>query len=373
MTLRLTGEDTARLRAATAALLSPLAGPDPLGWWRETEARLHALFPGATAMLSLPNGEHLRNDSQSVDGAQLALMNAISRADPRTGMHGSSDPSGDFWTRWRRANAMDVWNLADGAAVLTAHGFDLRRNIVYHEGLAPAGFADFACAASVVPSSEVYLTVGYGRPSAPRRFGDEREVLSLLLPALQVAHHALHAFAPRRAALVASLDAMRDALLVVDADGRVLHQNAALRDALAADPGRDAVLATMRAMADELRALRHGAAVVTPARAAVTPAPRYALRASYAPAALWGSEGLVQVALEPFAPDAAAAPAALTALTALTAREAEVARLLARRLSNAEVAAALGVSAHTARHHTEKVMQKLGVRKRAGVATALGG
>jgi DNA-binding CsgD family transcriptional regulator len=105
---------------------------------------------------------------------------------------------------------------------------------------------------------------------------------------------------------------------------------------------------------------------------AVGAAARYALRASYAPAALWGSEGLVQVALEPSAPGAAA-PAALTALTALTAREAEVARLLARRLSNAEVAAALGVSAHTARHHTEKVMQKLGVRKRADVATALGG
>ncbi len=365
MTLRLTGEDTARLRAATTALLAPLTSDDPLGWWRDAEARLQALFPGATAMLSLPDGARLRNDSQAVDASQLRLMNEMSRADPATGLHGSSDPAGEFWTRWRRAHALDVWSLADGAGVLTAHGFDLRRNAVYHEGLAPAGFADFACAASVVPASELYLTVGYARPSAPRRFADERALLHLLQPALQVAHHALTAFAPRRAALVAALDTMRDALLLVDADGAVLHRNAALHDALAADPARDRVLAAMRAMADELRALRRGGAAPppVPARTVATPSARYALRASFAPAALWGREGLVQVALDA-APPSAAAPG-------LTAREAEVARLLARRLSNAEVAAALGVSPHTARHHTERVMQKLGVSKRADVAAAL--
>jgi DNA-binding CsgD family transcriptional regulator len=54
-----------------------------------------------------------------------------------------------------------------------------------------------------------------------------------------------------------------------------------------------------------------------------------------------------------------------------TTRESEVARLLTRRLTNAELAAALGVSAHTARHHTERVMQKLGVRSRREVVSAL--
>jgi len=65
------------------------------------------------------------------------------------------------------------------------------------------------------------------------------------------------------------------------------------------------------------------------------------------------------------------APAALPGTLGLTRREAEVARLLAERLSNAEVAAALGVSAHTARHHTERVMQKLGVRSRRAIVSAL--
>src|ERR671928_1653572 len=45
----------------------------------------------------------------------------------------------------------------------------------------------------------------------------------------------------------------------------------------------------------------------------------------------------------------------------LTPREAAVARLLAHRHSTAEIARALGISVHTARHHTESVLAKLGV------------
>jgi DNA-binding CsgD family transcriptional regulator len=39
--------------------------------------------------------------------------------------------------------------------------------------------------------------------------------------------------------------------------------------------------------------------------------------------------------------------------------------------SNASIATTLGVSEHTARHHTERVMVKLGVRSRAQVAPTL--
>lgn len=54
-----------------------------------------------------------------------------------------------------------------------------------------------------------------------------------------------------------------------------------------------------------------------------------------------------------------------------TASEARVARLLADRLSNREIAWELDVTEHTARRHTEKVLQKLGVGRRAEVARAL--
>jgi len=56
----------------------------------------------------------------------------------------------------------------------------------------------------------------------------------------------------------------------------------------------------------------------------------------------------------------------------LTTREADVARLLARGESTKAVAAALGISAHTARRHTERVFAKLGVQTRAQVVLMLG-
>ena len=55
----------------------------------------------------------------------------------------------------------------------------------------------------------------------------------------------------------------------------------------------------------------------------------------------------------------------------LTPREAEVAALLARRLTNREIAEALGISRHTVRHHAERVFTKLGVHSRRDVAGRL--
>jgi DNA-binding CsgD family transcriptional regulator len=55
----------------------------------------------------------------------------------------------------------------------------------------------------------------------------------------------------------------------------------------------------------------------------------------------------------------------------LTEREAEVALLLAGRLSSHEVAAQLGVTVHTARRHTEQVLGKLGIGNRTDVRSTL--
>jgi DNA-binding CsgD family transcriptional regulator len=49
----------------------------------------------------------------------------------------------------------------------------------------------------------------------------------------------------------------------------------------------------------------------------------------------------------------------------LTRRELQVASLLAEGRSTKEIAATLEISPHTARHHTEHVFEKLGVRSRS--------
>ena len=48
----------------------------------------------------------------------------------------------------------------------------------------------------------------------------------------------------------------------------------------------------------------------------------------------------------------------------LTRREAQIARLLARRATNREIAEQLDLSPHTVRHHVENIFAKLGVHSR---------
>lgn len=51
----------------------------------------------------------------------------------------------------------------------------------------------------------------------------------------------------------------------------------------------------------------------------------------------------------------------------LTARERQVAKLVAHGATNTEIAKALGISYHTARHHVQRLLDKLGVRSRTAV------
>jgi DNA-binding NarL/FixJ family response regulator len=56
----------------------------------------------------------------------------------------------------------------------------------------------------------------------------------------------------------------------------------------------------------------------------------------------------------------------------LTEREREVVALLARGLTNREIGSRMFVSESTAKFHVHNVMRKLGVRRRAEVAYAVG-
>lgn len=373
MGLLLTSDDTRHLVGLTTALLTPAAGVEHVdAWWRAAEAHLRALLPGAAVMLSLPHGSRMLHLSDSIDAGLRREMAQMIWVDPATGLSHTPDAGLDRWYRARRAAGLSAWNEVVNAGLLRALGTEMGRLMWYNEALVPARMRAFSGLTTQLPSGEAFLCVGYdGRGRARRDAAEELELLRLVFPTLTAGHHAWATSHVRQAAIHAQLDAIPDALMVVGRDGRTLHRNVALERLLSGEPERERVVAALHAMAAELRAPRGMLTVATPARTVATALGRYALRASLAPAALWGQEGVVQLAVEHAG--APSGPLAATAAHGLTAREAQVAQLLARRARDPEIAAALGISLHTARHHTEKVLRKLGVRSRAHVAAVLAG
>ena len=80
-------------------------------------------------------------------------------------------------------------------------------------------------------------------------------------------------------------------------------------------------------------------------------------------------DGLVR--LNGRAPPPAPAAVNLHIEYGMTPREIEVAMLLAEGCSNRTIAHRLGISPHTARHHTQRVLVKLGVHSRAEAGARL--
>jgi DNA-binding CsgD family transcriptional regulator len=183
--------------------------------------------------------------------------------------------------------------------------------------------------------------------------------------------------------LMSALDGLDEELMLVGPTGRTMHENPAMRHLL-----RDArVAAKLRAGIRRLTCLLTGAGGtchVEEPRPRSVPAlgdtlelalevhdVRVHLRAQWIGGSPQAEECFVLVCVQ----RVAAEPSPLESLRQrflLTCQEARVALLLARRRSNNEIARELGVSPHTARHHTEHILSKLGVHSRIQVAAVVG-
>jgi DNA-binding CsgD family transcriptional regulator len=81
-----------------------------------------------------------------------------------------------------------------------------------------------------------------------------------------------------------------------------------------------------------------------------------------------GYEPVALVVLRPDAPSRTRGGS----IPGLSERQSEVAHLVARGLATKEIAARLGISAHTARHHVERIFSRLRVRSRVSLAAVVG-
>jgi DNA-binding CsgD family transcriptional regulator len=167
---------------------------------------------------------------------------------------------------------------------------------------------------------------------------------------------------------IAALDAMGPGLLFFDLAQRQIHANetAARMLGSGADHGwlRDEVQVFVDFLYRLVRSRRDqlgSTAEDVYAREICTSEQRYLLRGSLVP--LNKGQGFVLVALEPVGTPADP-DGQLRTRFGLTGKEIQVARLMAEGKTNKEIAKTLYISPHTARHHTERILRKVGAHSR---------
>jgi len=151
--------------------------------------------------------------------------------------------------------------------------------------------------------------------------------------------------------------------------GAPLHVNASLERLMATEPGRDAIARAARELAERVaRDARWTAGSVHWLGApGVTLCPHrrtYALSPFLVPAGVFAPTRAVVILAERAAPQFRSADTDVVGAFGLTARQVQVARLLLAHYSAPDIARALTISPHTARHHVERVYRKASVTGR---------
>ena len=168
-----------------------------------------------------------------------------------------------------------------------------------------------------------------------------------------------------------ALDAVRDGLAFFDGAGRQVHANRrwnSLAPAVRTSSTIDEIADFIRELASIIEHRRLAAPVVVDdilQRRVETAHGRVCMRGSFVGVDLFNCGPLLLLNLEAERLDPT--DQELKRQYGLTRQEIRTVRLITEGSSNAEIADALSISQHTARHHTENVMRKLGVRSRRDV------
>lgn len=232
-----------------------------------------------------------------------------------------------------------------------------------------------------------HLVCHYDRRGVRASSEEELQLLSLLYPSFEAGIRIWEDYQTREHAFTTALDRCGARIGIYSQEGCRIHQTPALTEVLMADPKSAEVVEASAALATatshrQRQSKRSGApdfgVASRPVRCIKTPVATYRLTGSVASEHLTGQESLVLIFVDLLSrhgppggivdvPD----PETLRSRFVLTRRQAEVARLLAARYTNREVADTLDISPHTARHHTQAVLEALGISSRREVTDRL--
>lgn len=367
----LTTAHLSQLESASRVLLNPLAAPDATAWLMEAGRLVRDTLGGERVVLMSPTapGRYFSEDAPEVCQGVHAYVEDVTAEGIMF-----SDPVVSAWNTLRQEAGREVLSWDASRALVESSGHRMMDSPIVSEVLQGQRFNDFAVLVRTTAVGDAMVWVLHGQHGG-FAFGEATpQVLGTLLPSFQAGLDALLRFRHHRHAL----DAVTDAVVVFDADARVLHRNAALGRLLAGEPERDRLEVELRALAGRLRALgfpRRGDEAAAPdvQREVATRAARYTLRGMLLPPAGGGFGESFLVSVTRAGTPALPSADDVRARHGLTRREAEVALLLAAGLTNADLSDRLFISPHTVRRHVESVLSKLGLHSRAAVAMHLMG
>lgn len=365
MSHTLSSAEFEQISRAIQLLISPLDHATVDAWRLVVNRQLKALLHADSAGFLLPVPDGLLLYSEEHDPAELARYPDY-----------PPPPLTDGRTLWKETIRKSVSTLR----AIYGDEFDRYFNSPYNQEYAGAnGAHDPLLAAHFLGGNDARgmacLHFWHERPTG-RLFG-EREVaiLRMLHPAFRAGVEMVTRWGGHRVQLLDALDALGQAAMVFDLTGRPLHQTPALTALLAADPEAPTLRAEIDAAMTGLccvlraRASRGSNWTACPGVSEVRTAyARYEVRALLYGDEPRGSSATILISLERRTP-VPSSEAELRELYGLMRAEVRVARLIAQGHSNAEIADALFISPHTARRHTERILQKLNVRSRSGVAS----
>lgn len=354
MTVSLSSADLDHLGEAVRLLVSPFDHGGVDGWRSAVLAHLQPLLGADSTGFLLPAPGQLPFYSNEQDLDELNTYVDIPPPPPVDGVPGL------------------LKSAELGVATLSmAYGGDPSEyfaSVHYNEHAAPHRSHDTLM--MTVAGPEVAglssLHFWHERPTGPT-FGDrEVALLRVLRPAFLAGVRNAVRWGRQQESLVETFSGLDLAAAVADVDGRLRHVTPALEEILDEEPDPAPLRAGLRAVLNAVTEAERGEGVGAAFERTVrTRAGAYGLRGCLHGRHVGAPLAVVSVERRtPALPTAAT----LVARLGLTKRQAEVALLLARRKSNREVAEALFISPHTARHHTEAVLRVLGLNDRRDVA-----
>lgn len=361
MRITLDSRDIAGLKTALETILSPSLFDGPAQWGSAVMREAQTLLGADQLFFALP-----------LDGSVHVIGNG-----ERTEEAGR-DYERDYWQtdrvigERRKALGLEVHHQDQ----LYEPG-EIRTDVLFNEWCKPNKLFDTLGMAVDVSDGPLPAGVNaYHDRASSRPFGERGKVLMhLMLPAFKASVRSYSQLVRLRQSMSQLVDQLRAGACLLNVDGTVLYQNQALNLLFDGDPEADALRRGVRRVGGAVTAFpgsphkKNTGEIPTGSafERIETATNTYEIRGTRFGEMAASADAVAIVMVDAFSADHTRRKCAserVRAQYSLTKRETEVALLLARRFTAEEIATTVGISVHTARHHTEKIFAKTGVTSR---------